>query len=120
MKTLRAIKFGALLWGFIFVEWSIIMFAPVLKDLGQWQFVLHYLVLIPLVMICAKWYYQKKDKTNGFLLGVVFLLTGIVLDAIITVPLFIGGDYSFFTSWLMLVGYAELILVVGLYKLLKK
>ena len=120
MKWLNAIKYGAILWGMIFIEWSIIIFAPVLKNLGQWQFALHYIVLIPMALLAASKYYKKDKKVNGFLLGVVFLVTGIVLDAIITVPLFIGGDYSFFTETLMLVGFAEMILVVGLYSLLKK
>ena len=119
MKLLRAILIGALLWVLIFVEWSILIFAPVLKDLGNWQFLIHYIVLIPIVIFGASYYYKSKDKVNGFLLGTVMLVTGLVLDAIITVPLFVGPQgvtYSeFFFSLLMLIGYAEFLLISGFY-----
>jgi len=88
MKLLRAISVGALLWAFIFVEWSIIIFAPVLKDLGDWQYLIHYIVLIPIVIFGASYYYKSNNKVNGFLLGIVMLIVGLILDAIITVPFF--------------------------------
>ncbi|MBC8501233.1 MAG: DUF5367 family protein [Nanoarchaeota archaeon] len=119
MKVLRAILIGALLWALIFVEWSIIMFAPVLKDLGNWQYLIHYIVLIPIVLFGASYYYKSKDKVNGFLLGLVMLLTGIILDAIITVPFFTSpqgvGYIKFFFSISMLVGFVEFIAISGIY-----
>jgi len=119
MKILRAILIGALLWALIFIEWSIIMFAPILKDLGSWQYLIHYIVLIPIVIFGAYYYYQSKDKVNGFVLGLVMLLVGIVLDAIITVPLFTipqgTGYLEFFFSISMLVGFTEYVAISGIY-----
>ena len=88
MRLLRGILIGVLLWVIIFVECSIIIFTPGLKDLGNWQYLIHYLVLIPIVIFGVNYYYKCKDKVNGFLLGLVMLISGLILDAIITVPLF--------------------------------
>jgi len=119
MKLLRAILIGALLWVLIFVEWSIIIFAPVLKDLGNWQYLIHYLVLIPIVYFGVKYYYKNMDRANGFVLGLVMLAAGLILDAAITVPLFTipqgTGYVAFFTAPLMLIGYAEFVVISGVY-----
>ncbi len=119
MKILRAILSGIIIWVLIFVEWSVIIFTPVLKDLGDWQYLIHYLVVIPIIIIGASYYYKGKNKVNGFLLGLVMLVAGVILDAIITVPLFTspkGVDHmKFFFNPLMLIGFAELIIVTGLY-----
>ena len=120
MNIKQAITAGAMLWGIIFIEWSIIVFAPVLKDLSaNGQFLVHFLVLIPIVIFGAQYYYRKADKTNGFVVGLAMLATGIVLDAIITVPLFVGQDGTthaqFFLNPLMLAGFAEFLIIMGLY-----
>ena len=119
MKLLRGILIGALLWVLIFVEWSIIIFTPILKDLGNYQYIIHFLVLIPIVIFGANYYYKSKDKVNGFLLGAVMLLAGVILDAIITVPLFTmpqGVNHmAFFFNPLMLLGFVEFILITGIY-----
>ena len=119
MKTLRAISIGTLLWTLIFVEWSIIMFTPFLKDLGTLQYLIHYVVLIPIVLFGAVYYYKSGDKANGFLLGLAMLMVGVVLDLIVTVPLFTSpqgvGYMEFFFSISMLVGFIEYIVIVGVY-----
>jgi RsiW-degrading membrane proteinase PrsW (M82 family) len=119
MKIFRAILSGLMIWALIFIEWSIIIFAPVLKDLGNWQYLIHYILLIPIVIIGASYYYKGRDKTNGFSLGLVMLVTGLVLDAIITVPFFTapqGVSYiEFFLAPLMLIGIVEYIVISGLY-----
>lgn len=98
----RAISIGALLWLIIFIEWSIIVMTPVLKDLKFWQYVIHFFILIPIVCFGASYYYKNKNNTNGFLLGLVMMLTAAILDAVITVPLLVipqGGSYiDFFFS----------------------
>ena len=126
MNLKRAIKTGIVVWVTIFIEWSIIIFAPILKDLGNWQYLLHYIILIPIIYYALQYYYKTKDKENGFLVGTVILLTGIILDAIITVPLFTipqgVGYLEFYLNPLMLIGFVEFILVswyVG-YRLVKK
>ncbi len=119
MDTWRAIKTGVLVWAAIFIEWSIIIFTPILKDLGNWQYLLHYILLFPIVYYSIQYYYKNKGKVNGFALGLVVLLVGVILDSIITVPLFTipqgVGFVDFFFNPLMLIGYAELIMVSGYY-----
>lgn len=57
MKILRAVSVGALLWAIIFVEWSVMIFAPVIKDLEKLQYAIHYVLLIPIVLLGAHLYY---------------------------------------------------------------
>lgn len=122
MKTLRAILLGALVWLFIFVEISITMIGLKLTQLVVWA--IHYIVLIPIGIFCVWLYYKSGDKLNGFALGLVMLITGIVLDLIVTVPLFIlpqGGGYStYFSNYYMLAGFVELILIAGIYGAMRK
>ena len=79
--------------------------------------------MIPIVFFGASYYYKNRDKINGFILGGVMLATGIILDIIITMPLFIipqGISYvKFFLNSLALIGYAEFIILAGLYWLKK-
>lgn len=77
------------------------------------------LAVIPSAMLGAKFYYRKRQNSNGFKLGIVMFIATMLLDALVTVPLFIipeGGNHiTFFTDpgfWLIAVEY---ILVVGFY-----
>ena len=77
------------------------------------------LVVIPIAIFGAYFYYRKRDKTNGFKLGVFMFIIAMILDALITVPMFIipegGSHITFFTDpgfWLIAVEY---ILAVGIY-----
>lgn len=122
MKTLRAVSLGALLWILIFIEISITMIGLKLSDTTVW--IIHYILLIPIAVLCAWLYYKSKDKINGFVLGIVFLIVGIILDMIVTVPLFIipqGGNYgTYFSNGFMLAGFLELIILVELYDLMRR
>ncbi len=122
MKTLRALSIGALVWVLIFIEIFITMIGLKLSETAVW--VAHYFVLIPIAILCSWLYYKSKDSVNGFVLGIVFLIVGIVLDMIVTVPLFIipqGGNYgTYFSNMFMLSGFLELIVLVGIYDLLRR
>lgn len=123
MKPLRAIGVGAALWAVIFIEWSVMIFTPILKDLGNWQYAIHYVLLIGFVMVAMKTYYEKA-KGNALSVGLVMLLTGIILDSAITIPLFTkpqGQGYAeFFSSVPLLIGFAEFLIIAALYPKLKK
>ena len=60
------------------------------------------IAIIPAAMLGARFYYRRKYETNGFILGAFMFLVAMVLDAMITVPLFIipnGGNHiDFFTD----------------------
>ncbi len=117
MKWKRAIGLGVLLWLLIFVWWSVLMFSGLAENM---QYILHYILLIPGAILVAWLYYRSNDKVNGFLLGLVILLTGTILDILITIPFFTGSYVEFYTSPLMWIGFLETVLIVGLYDLAKK
>lgn len=83
-------------------------FVPIASDADlQANWVIS-IVLIPSTYLGAHIYYRNGYKTNGFILGSFIFLIAAILDAIITVPIFIipnGGNYvSFFTDigfWLI-------------------
>ncbi len=116
MNIKRALGFGALMWIFIFVLWSIIIFIPALQDKETTQFVVYWVLLIPVVLLTAKWYFKADPPTlkKGILLGIIALVVGSILDAIITVPLFIEGNYGeFFLNKLMYIGYAWFLILTA-------
>lgn len=119
MKIKRAILTGALLWVLIFFEVSILMFG--FKLAGINYYLVHYLLAAVLTTICAMIYFNKNKATakTGFILGIIFLITGIILDVAITIPLFIKS-YAFFANPLLWLGYAEGVLVVTLVGFIEK
>ena len=121
MENKRAILTGALLWVLIFFEISILMFGFKLNTTTT--YFVHYLALIPLAAFCL-WLYFKGKHTNltvkeGFKVSLIFIATGIVLDLLITVLLFIKS-LSFFLTPYLWVGYAEMILICLIYPPIKK
>ena len=116
MKPLRAIGVGTLIWALIFVIWSVMVFTPTLKDLVTLQWSIHYILLALIVWFGSSLYYTKNDKTSGWKVGLIFLGTGIFLDAIISVPLFIKVPLQeYFLQPQLLLGFAELLAVTQIY-----
>lgn len=115
MYLKRAIAFGALSWVLIFFEVSILMFGLQLEP-GAGYYIIHYILAAVLIALTAALYFKgkrvnKRGFGKGAIVGIVFVIVGIILDAIITVPLFVK-DYSFFFDPMMLIGYLETIIIV--------
>lgn len=108
MNIKRAIVFGTLLWVFIFVIVTVLMFLPWTAGNKLWQQIILWILEIPLTLILARWYFFAKNPTvkEGFLLWLVGLVTGTILDVAITVPLFVKSFAVFYGNWLMYVGFA--------------
>ncbi len=77
------------------------------------------IAIVPAAILGARFYYRNLSEANGFSLGIIMFLGAMILDAIITVPLFIipaGGNHiSFFSDpgfWMIAVIY---IMTVGIY-----
>jgi hypothetical protein len=94
-------------------------FVPVMENPDLQANIVLMAAIIPAAYIGAHLYYRKGNSTHGFVLGGVMFSSAIVLDAIITVPVFIiphGGNHlSFFGDpgfWL--VGF-EYVAVVAAY-----
>ncbi len=80
--------------------------------------------IIPAAILGALFYYRNNHTTNGLALGFVLFLIAAILDALITVPLFIipeGGNHvDFFTNpWFWLIG-VEYVLTVVVYRYFRK
>ena len=120
MKLWRAILFGILLWILIFFEVSILMFGLNLTE-GVTYYVIHYILLILFSVFVAVLYFRNDvgGFLNGIVVGLMFLITGIILDVIITVPLFVK-DYGFFLDLFLWVGFILGVLIAGLVGALKK
>lgn len=108
MSLKRSIFFGSLLWVLIFFEVSILMFGFGLPD-GLSFNIWHYPLVGLIALFVAIFYFKgnvKKGFSQGLLTGIVFVVTGAILDAIITVPLFVK-NYSFFIDPFVLWGVLE-------------
>ncbi|UCD61206.1 MAG: DUF5367 family protein [Flavobacteriaceae bacterium] len=118
MKIERAILSAAMVWAIGITAYILSYFVEFLENPELQANIVLTLVLIPSVILGAKYYYKNGADTHGFKLGVFMFLITICFDALITVPLFIipeGGSYlSFFVDpWFWVIGL-EYILLVGI------
>jgi hypothetical protein len=122
MKLLRAILAGALLWVLIFFEVSILMFGFKLQA-GYTYYTIHYVLLALLALIVSLIYFNKRKIATGigqgFALGIIMIITGIVLDALITVPLFVK-DYQYFFDIYLITGFIEVLVISTVIGIIKK
>jgi hypothetical protein len=119
MRFGKAVLLGILFWIFIFVEISVTKIGLGLSQLAV--LIINYILIVPFSIIIASMYYKSRDRLNGFVLGLIVVVTGIILDAVITVPMFVNGDYEgYFLSAAMLVGFFEAIVVFGVYDVLRR
>lgn len=120
MRILRAGLIGIVLWALIFFEVSILMFGLKLTE-GVIYYTIHYILLVLITLLGAFWYFRKPKLRGGFLhgllVGLVFVITGIILDSILTIPLWIipqGGSYlGFLLDSYLLIGELIVIVVSG-------
>lgn len=126
MNIKRAVLFGALLWVLIFFEVSVLMFGFNIKADNASYYLFHFPLSAILVLLTGIFYFKydkplKKKSSNslrmgiynGILVGFVFALVGLALDALITIPLFVK-DYYFLLDTALLMGYAMAIVLLGI------
>ncbi len=88
---------------------------------------IHALLLTIFIIALTLYYFNDRKVKRGFLegivLGIIFVVVGIILDSIITIPLFIipkGGSYStFLLDRAMLLSYFGIIVLCGIVGLIK-
>ena len=116
MNWKRAVSCGALLWVLIFFEVSILMFGFKLDSTNSYYFFVHYPIAVILIAIASLIYFKKTkaDFGQGFLTGIIFIVTGIFLDSVITIPLFMRSSYSFLIRSDILIGYLLTLIVPGI------
>lgn len=96
MKPFRLIVASFALWFF----GALIYFISLTLGLTMFQAdIVLAVTAIPLTLGSTHWYYRKTSGPAGHWFGILLLLMAILLDALITVPLFIlpdGGSYGEF------------------------
>lgn len=127
MKNLhlkRAMIAGTIAYAIGVAAFLTSFFVPVTSNPELQANIVLALAIIPAAIIGARYYLKNPIRTNGILLGITMFFTTMLLDACITVPLFVipaGGDYvSFFTDpgfWLIALLY---ITAVALYTNFRK
>ena len=120
MNYKRLLQFGVMLWIVVFVVFSIILFLPPLQDKEMLQYIIFWVVNVPIVLFLAKWYFKAEKPTwqRGLQLGIAGIIVGTVLDLLIT-QLFIEGTYrdflaEFYGDWKLYVGFLEVIVLTVL------
>ena len=121
MNLLKASLYGAVLWMLIFFEVSVLMFGFGLDE-GMFYYSVHFVLSLFLVALISLLYFRKEKAgfANGLKIGLVFMLTEIILDSVISVPLFIK-DYSvLFGSFSLWLNLSLGVITVGIIGAVKK
>ena len=127
MKTIRAIFIGVMIWVLGVSIYTLSFSLTLMEDPEQQANLVLLISIFPLVWLGSKIYYKKDKTTHGFSLGLTFLLVSGILDALITVPVFMkpyGIDhYAFFTAlefWLVALVFISTAVLYFYLKVLKK
>jgi hypothetical protein len=120
MKIGRAILAGSLVWFFVFSVFAVFSFVPSIKDSALLQALIIGILIIPFAIFGTTFYYKKGDDTNGLTIGFVMIVTALILDVLITVPLveipYNNSSYkAFFTNPLLWMLVVENLAVIFLY-----
>ena len=102
-------------------------FIPVMEDQEFQANLVLMVAIVPAALLGARNYYAKGYTTNGLLLGVTMFLGAMILDACITVPVFIipsgGSHLSFFGDpgfWFIAIEYVSIVVAYSRFKFLHK
>ena len=90
-----------MVWIFVIIFYTASYTIPFISNAELQANIVLCLVLIPCARAGARYYYKNGDHTSGFLLGVVMVVIAMILDSLITVPVFIipgGGSHLTFFS----------------------
>lgn len=116
MKIKRAFLAAVLVWVIGVSVYSASYFVHILADPELQANILLTLAVIPASLLGAFIYYKNGQQTHGLRLGAFMFATAMVLDAIITVPLFImplgGTHFTFFMDlgfWLIALLYIGMV-----------
>ncbi len=123
MKTKRAILIGIAIWFLAVCAFTLSFYIPLMEDYELQANLFVGLALIPLTWFGANLYYRAEQKSQGIKVGLAMLLTGVILDATVTVPFLVipagGSYYQFFTDisfWIIAIVY---LFVVSLYHMIR-
>ena len=124
MNYSRAIRTGVSIWMIGVTLFTIATLLPISNDPEMQGNLTLALSFIPLAWFGSRYYFKREPQSKGYQLALVLAIVAIVLDAIITVPLFFlphGVGYADFFGapgfWFLM---AELTGIVVLYDYLRR
>ena len=114
MRILRAIWAGILLWILILLEVSALILWFKIPETSSTYFVTHFIFLTLFTILISLYYFWHRNIKPGFghgiLLGIVMIITLIILDTIITIPVWMNFDYGFLIRPNIMIG--ELLVLI--------
>ena len=119
MKTIRALLTALVVWILGVGVFITSHFVPLMDEVELQANIALSISLIPLGWLGSRSFYSKYKGPNGYIFGLIMVLTAVLMVGLITVPLLVepaGGTYSEFFSatsfWLIALEYY---LVIVLY-----
>lgn len=118
MNYKRAIKTGAFIWVIGVSFFLLGSYLPIINDPELQANLILALAFIPLGWLGARYYYKRGDETPGYQLAFILVVIAALLDATLTVPIFLlpaGIDHTAFFGalgfWLLAVEYAGIVML---------
>jgi len=113
MNWLKALGFAVLIFVIFFVIGSILMFGLGLR-MNELPAQIAMLVLALIVLWLLSAWYGLKGATDGFFVGLTWMVVNIILEYLVLVLLLDKGNAAAYYSWSVIIAYM-LELVVPLY-----
>ena len=124
MNLKRAIIAAVMVWILVIVFYTASFSVKILGNAELQANLVLCLALIPSARAGASYYYKRGDQANGFLLGLVMVIIAMLLDSLITVPVFVipngGSHLTFFSDPGFWVIALEYLIIVVIYSNVKK
>lgn len=118
MNYKRAIRTGVAIWMIGVTLFTIATLLPISKDPELQGNLTLAISFIPLAWFGSRYYFKTEPQTKGYQLALVLAIIAIILDAIITVPLFFlpnGIGYAEFFGatgfWILMLEYTGVVLL---------
>ncbi len=116
-ELFKAIGYGIILFlAMLAVFWIITVGFHITEEVGIY---LRYILLM-LILWTLSWHFRIYSLREGIEVGFIWLTVYAILDYIIIVQRYKGGDLSFYYEWPLYIWYLIIFLVPLFYPMLKK
>jgi CDP-diglyceride synthetase len=112
MNIKRMLLTGLMLFIDIILILSLFIYIPVLNTKPLIQNIIFFVLMVPLVLLSAKWYFKVNPPTvtKGLILGTVVLLVVLVLGSLVSFNCF-GNYCQFFSVWNVVFSFFEILVL---------
>jgi len=100
MNKIAAILIGIFLWGLTLLEIIILKLGLKLQKTAEYY--VAYFIVLAIFLIAASWTYftfQEPSLSSGLKAGIILIIIGIILDLIITIPMYTHNYYFIISNW---------------------